>query len=94
MRPEHRVPTHPGEVLREEFLAPRNISQAALARHLGVAPTRIGDVVRQKRAVTADLAWLFAQALGTTPEFWTNLQTAHDLAKARPRKRTGRLRME
>ena len=50
-------------------------------------PTRVNEIVRGKRGITPETAWLFAQALGTTPEFWLNLQTAHDLARARPRRR-------
>ena len=47
---------------------------------------RINEIVRGKRSVTPETAWLFSQALGTTPEFWLNLQTAHDLAKTRPKR--------
>jgi addiction module HigA family antidote len=57
------------------------------ARHLGVPARRVSEIVRGKRGVTADLAWLFAEALGTTPELWINLQTAYDLARSRPQQR-------
>jgi addiction module HigA family antidote len=87
MLPENRIPTHPGEVLLEEFLTPLGITQMDFARHIGVPVRRISEVVRGKRSVTADLAWLFAEALGTTPELWINLQTAHDLARSRPERR-------
>jgi len=84
MLPENRIPTHPGEILLEEFLIPLGLSQVAFARHIGVPVQRINEIVRGKRGVTPDTAWLFAQALGTTPEFWINLQSAYDLARNRP----------
>lgn len=84
MLPENRIPTHPGEILLEEFLNPFGMSQVAFARHIGVSTQRINEIVRGKRGVTPDTAWLFSQALGTTPEFWLNLQTAYDLARSRP----------
>ncbi len=84
MIPRNRIPTHPGEVLLEEFLAPMELTQVAFAKHLGIPTQRVNEVVRGKRGVTPESAWLFGQALGTTPEFWMNLQNAHDLARARP----------
>lgn len=84
MLPEDRIPTHPGEILLKDFLGPLGVSQTALAGHLGVSPRMLGEVVRGRRAVTPDLAWLLAGALGTTPELWTNLQTRRDLALKRP----------
>lgn len=84
MLPEHRIPTHPGQVLSSEFLLPLGISQVAFAAHLGVPVQRINELIRGKRGVTPETAWLLSQALGTTPEFWINLQTAHDLARSRP----------
>jgi addiction module HigA family antidote len=83
--PDNRIPTHPGEVLLEEFLNPLGITQVGLAAHLGVPVQRINELIRGKRGVTPETAWLLAQALDTTPEFWINLQTAHDLARSRPR---------
>ena len=84
MIPTNRVPVHPGEVLAEEFLAPLGVSQVALAAHLGIPVQRVNEIVRGKRGVTPGTAWLLAQALGTSPEFWVGLQTAHDLARSRP----------
>jgi len=84
MLPENRIPTHPGEILREEFLRPLGVTQVALAEHVGVSVQRINELVRGKRGVTPETAWLLAGAFGTTPEFWINLQTAHDLAQTRP----------
>jgi antitoxin HigA-1 len=85
MLPENRIPTHPGEILLEEFLIPLGLSQVAFARHIHVPTQRINEIVRGKRGVTPETAWLFAQALNTTPEFWLNLQSAHDLALSRPK---------
>lgn len=84
MLPENRIPTHPGEILLEEFLYPLGMTQVAFARHIGVPTQRINEIVRGKRGVTPDTAWLFSQAFGTTPEFWLNLQAAYDLARTRP----------
>ena len=92
MLPTHRIPTHPGVILQEEFLIPLGLSQVALAEHLGVSVQRINEIVRGKRGITPQTAWLLAQAFGTTPQFWINLQTNHDLASARPRRRVGKLR--
>jgi antitoxin HigA-1 len=92
VQPEHRIPSHPGEILREEFLAPLGQTQVALAEHLGVSVQRINELVRGKRGVTPETAWLLAQALNTTPEFWLNLQSAYDLAVNRPRQRVPRLK--
>ena len=84
MIPENRIPTHPGVILSQEFLAPLHITQVALAAHLGVTVQRVNELVRGKRGVSPETAWLLAQAFNTTPEYWTNLQAAHDLARSRP----------
>jgi len=78
-----RIGTHPGEMLREEFLVPLGISQNALALKLRVPATRIGEIVKGKRAITPDTALRLARFFGTSPEFWLNLQQLHDLSKAR-----------
>jgi addiction module HigA family antidote len=91
MLPENRIPTHPGEILLEEFLNPLGTSQVAFAKHIGVPTQRINEIVRGKRGITPDTAWLFAQALGTTPEFWLNLQAAYDLARTRPKRAVERI---
>ncbi len=78
-----RIRTHPGEILHEEFLAPLGMSANALARELRVPPNRITAIVNGTRAVSADTALRLARYFGTTPEFWTNLQAAHDLSLAR-----------
>ena len=84
MLPQNRTPIHPGEILQEEFLAPLGVSQVAFAAHLGVPVQRVNELVTGKRCVTPETAWLLSQALGTSPEFWMNLQTAHDLGRTRP----------
>ena len=81
--PENRIPTHPGEMLLEEFLKPMGLTQVAFAEHIGVPVQRVNEIVRGKRGVTAETAWLFSEALGTTPEFWMNLQSGYDLAQNR-----------
>ena len=77
-----RMRTHPGEVLREEFMKPLGPSANALALALRVPATRIGAITREDkpRAVSADTALRLARYFGTTPAFWLNLQTAHDLS--------------
>jgi len=85
MLPKNRVPTHPGEILNEEFLLPMGLTQVALAKHLGVSPQRINELVRGKRGITPETAWLLSQAFDTTPEFWINLQSAYDLAINQPK---------
>jgi len=92
MIPSHRLPTHPGEVLEEEFLKALGITQVALAEHIGVSVQRVNELVRGKRGMTPDTAWLLAQAFDTSPEFWLNLQAAFDLARARPTRAVRRLR--
>ncbi len=91
MIPKNRVPTHPGEVLLEEFLKPLGISQVAFAAHISVPLQRVNELIHERRGVTPETAWLLSHALGTTPEFWMNLQAVHDLATTRPRKLVSRL---
>lgn len=77
-----RIKTHPGEVLGEEFLVPLGLSTNALAMALRVPATRIGEIVNERRSVTADTALRLARYFGTTPDFWLNFQQAHDLSVA------------
>ena len=80
MKAQNRMrPIHPGEILREEFLVPLNMSAHALALELKVAAPRINDIVRERRAVTPNTALRLARYFDTTPDFWLNLQTAYDL---------------
>jgi addiction module HigA family antidote len=70
MHPKHRTPSHTGEILLEEFLKPLAVTQVDFAAHIGVPIQRVNEIVRRKRDVSPETAWLFAGALGTTPEFW------------------------
>lgn len=72
-------PIHPGEILREEFLAPLGMSANALALALHVPAPRVNDIVRERRAVTPDTALRLARYFDTTAQFWLNIQTAFDL---------------
>jgi addiction module HigA family antidote len=83
MIPTHRAPTHPGEMLLEEFLKPLDITQAEAAEKMGISANRLNEVIRGKRGVTADTALRLAKLLKTSPEFWLNLQNAWDLYQAR-----------
>jgi len=76
-------PVHPGEVLKEEFMKPLGLSANALARTLLVPANRVSAIVNAERSVTADTALRLARALGTSPEFWLNLQKQYDLDCAR-----------
>ena len=73
------TPVHPGEVLLEEFLKPRGLSQYRLATDISVPPRRINEIVHGKRAITADTALRLARYFGTSDRFWLNLQARHDL---------------
>lgn len=77
-----RIRTHPGEILREEFLVPLGMTAWQLALALDVPANRITELVRERRSVTGDTAVRLARYFGTTAEFWANLQTAHDLSRA------------
>jgi addiction module HigA family antidote len=91
MIPENRIPTHPGVILSQELLIPLGISQVAFAAHIRVPVQRINELVRGKRGIKPQTAWLLSQALNTTPEFWVNLQTVYDLARNRPKAPVERL---
>lgn len=82
MIPKHRKPTHPGEILLEEFLEPMGLSQVELAHRMGVPVQRVNTLVNGKRDVTAETAILLSRVLKTTPEFWMTLQDTHDLYEA------------
>jgi antitoxin HigA-1 len=77
--PDKRRPTSPGEMLREEFLNPMRITQTQFAEAIGVSYPRLNEIVNGRRGVTPDTALRFSRALGTTPEFWLNMQLAIDL---------------
>src|SRR6202049_1861734 len=75
-------PVHPGEILREEFMAPLGLSMNRMAMDLRVPVTRIADIVNERRGITADTALRFARYFRTSPSFWMNLQTRYDLEYA------------
>ena len=86
MKTSRLQPIHPGEILREEFMIPRGLSQNALARALHVPPRRINEIVREKRGITADTALRLARYFGTSAEMWAGLQADYDLRRARYQK--------
>lgn len=81
MRKLHNV--HPGEILREEFLIPMDISQNMLAREIGVSPRRINEIVHEKRSITADTDLRLSKFFGTSEGFWMGLQSDFDLEEKR-----------
>lgn len=94
MIPFKRIPTHPGNILKEEYLDELGISQVAFAEHIKVPVQRINEIIRGKRGITSETAWLLSQALDTTPEFWLNLQATYDLALNRPQRTIEKLRIQ
>jgi addiction module HigA family antidote len=74
-------PIHPGEVLREEFLKPLKLTAYRLASDIDVPPSRISDIIRGKRPITADTALRLGLFFDTTPQLWLNLQTDYDIRK-------------
>jgi len=88
MKPSKDIPlgaakVTPGEILKEEFLEPLGLSQREVARRMKIGPMRLSEIIRGRRSITADTALRLAGVFeGTTPRFWMNLQTNHDLAKA------------
>ncbi|MGD2084907.1 MAG: HigA family addiction module antitoxin [Candidatus Aminicenantes bacterium] len=78
-----RKPTHPGELIREDLLTEINMSQAQLARLMGVSRKTISDLVNERRRVTPDIAFRLARVFSSTPEMWLNMQQAVDLWEAR-----------
>ncbi len=81
--PKWRI--HPGEILREEYLKPLNLSATALAKELHVSAPTVNDIVRGRRAITADTAVRLAKFFRTTEQFWLNLQDAYDISRAKER---------
>jgi addiction module HigA family antidote len=79
MLPKYQPPTHPGEILLEEFLGPLGISQSEAARRMGVSVNRLNEVIRGKRGVTAETALRLAKLLKTDAEWWMALQAQYDL---------------
>jgi len=86
MIPKKRISTHPGVILLKEYLEPMGLTQKELADHLEIPIQRINEIVRGKRGISTDTAWLLSGAFDTSPEFWLNLQAMHDLSFNRPDK--------
>lgn len=80
--PTDRAPTHPGEMLLEEFLKPMGMTQQQLARHIRVPFQRINEIVNHRRGVTPGTALRLSRLFGNTPDFWMNLQIRWDLYRA------------
>jgi addiction module HigA family antidote len=99
--PRHRPPTHPGELLLEEFIRPLGITQTELANRLGISFPRLNEVIHAKRAVTPDTALRLARVIGMSADFWLGLQldwdlyaaihgsTAKEIARLKPLRPTG-----
>ena len=83
--PKNRIPEHPGEILREEFIKPLKLTQEKLADELGISFRRVNEIINGKRSVTAETALLLASYFKTTAALWMNLQACYDLDKARKR---------
>lgn len=83
MIPKNRRPSHPGEILLDEFLKPTGMSQVELARRMGVPIQRVNTLVKGKRDMTAETAILLSGVFKNSPEFWMNLQVACNLYDAR-----------
>ena len=79
IRRMRRPPTHPGEMLLEEFLKPLGLSQAEASVRMQMTTNRLNEIVKGRRGVTADTAWRLSALLGTSPELWMNLQMNWDL---------------
>ncbi|WP_139650628.1 HigA family addiction module antitoxin [Raoultibacter phocaeensis] len=71
--------SHPGEILKEEFLEPLGISQYRLAKAIGKPQSAVSDIIHNRRSITPEMAYLIGKALGTTPEFWLRLQTTYQV---------------
>jgi addiction module HigA family antidote len=82
MARQPKNPFHPGEILLEEFLEPKGVTQAAFAEKIGWTKSRLNELIKGKRGVTATAALDLAEVLGTTPKLWMNLQATYDLDKA------------
>lgn len=80
------VAVHPGVVLQKKYLEPLHLSETDLALHCGISTQRVKAIVRGQRGISAETAWIFAQAFGTTPHYWCSLQANYDLACCKPQK--------
>jgi len=85
MIPSNRIATHPGVILLKEFIEPLGLSQKALAAHISIPVQRVNEIIKGKRGISPDTAWLLSEAFSTSPEFWLNLQATHDLSRHKPK---------
>lgn len=76
-----RIKTHPGEVLNEEFIIPLGITAHYLSKQLNLSPSRIAEIIKGKRSITANTAIRLAKFFGTSSQFWLNLQMEYDISK-------------
>ncbi|MEB3287354.1 MAG: HigA family addiction module antitoxin [Vampirovibrionales bacterium] len=83
MLPKHRKVSHPGEILRELYVEPLGITQQTLSKHLGCTRVAINEILNGHRGITPQMAFRLADAFGTSPELWMNLQRDYDLQEAR-----------
>lgn len=90
MKTMTRVSTHPGEILKEDYLLPLGISQSDFARKLGISAQRVNEIVNGKRGVTPETAILFGKVFKTSAEFWMNLQSQYDLTAFRSKSKSSR----
>lgn len=74
-----RKPTHPGEIIKEEYMKPLRLTVTALAERLGVSRKTLSTIVNERAAVTPDMALRLSRAFSTSPELWLNMQKGHDL---------------
>lgn len=82
MIPKNRITTHPGKILKSDYLEYLDVSQEAFANHLGISRKHLNAIVNEKAAVTPEVAVRLASALNTSPEYWVNLQKMYELTKA------------
>lgn len=88
MLPTNRTPSHPGEILRELYMEPLELSQGILAKHLGCTRVALNEIVNGHRGITPQMAFRLADAFKTTPELWLNLQRDFDLEQVRKSHKT------
>lgn len=87
MRELERLPIHPGEILKEEFLVPYEMTQSHLAKALGTSFRAINELVNEKRGITIEMSLKLSKYFGTTPQLWLNLQNQYDLYKVARKKK-------
>lgn len=82
-----RVPTHPGEILKEDFLMPLNMTQSYLAKALGTSFRAINELVNEKRGITVEMSLKLSKYFKTSPQLWLNLQNEYDLYRVGEKKK-------